>query len=282
MRKRVGIAGRIARTLATALALCAAAPAFARDGAGTKPSAEGTETPLPPRRPLGPPAEPVQTPAPSAAPTAPAPKSPAPKTSAPTPPAPGGAGVDLADGEAAGCFVELTALEVDFVKVEAPAAPSPGCGVVAPVRVRSVATREGPVRFEGEPLVACASARAAARFLRDVAAPLAKGATGSAMNALTISGYECRPRNRVAGAKTSAHGLGLAFDIASFGFADGTRLQVGASGPADKARFFAGLRKAACGYFTTVLGPGADSAHATHLHLDVEAHGSSGYARICQ
>ena len=42
------------------------------------------------------------------------------------------------------------------------------------------------------------------------------------------------------------------------------------------------LRTAACGWFTTILGPGSDAAHATHWHLDIERHGSSDRYRICQ
>ena len=194
---------------------------------------------------------------------------------------PDGRAQDVVADEAA-CFFELAALDVSFVRDDPPAATAPGCGVVAPVRVRAVGAGRDQVRFEGEPLVACATARAVARFLREAAGPLAIGAAGSALTSLAVSGYECRPRNRVAGAKVSAHGLGMALDIASFGFADGRRFAVGEAAPADKARFFAGLRKAACGYFMTVLGPGSDGAHATHLHLDIEPHGRSGYARICQ
>jgi hypothetical protein len=43
-----------------------------------------------------------------------------------------------------------------------------------------------------------------------------------------------------------------------------------------------GLRLSACGYFTTVLGPGANEAHKTHFHFDMGAHGSSGNYRICE
>jgi hypothetical protein len=39
---------------------------------------------------------------------------------------------------------------------------------------------------------------------------------------------------------------------------------------------------AACGWFTTILDPGSDPAHADHLHVDIQQHGSSGRYRICQ
>jgi hypothetical protein len=42
------------------------------------------------------------------------------------------------------------------------------------------------------------------------------------------------------------------------------------------------MRQAACGWFTTVLGPGADAAHAEHVHFDVLRHGASDNYRICE
>jgi hypothetical protein len=47
-----------------------------------------------------------------------------------------------------------------------------------------------------------------------------------------------------------------------------------------EARFQAAVREGACRYFTTVLGPGSDPEHATHLHLDLRDR-RGGY-RICQ
>lgn len=280
-------------TIAATLAGLAPPSASAREGGAPRGVSQGEtrtgesssdETPTPPRRPdilpAAPDAEGGSSPAkPAKGRDEPA----APRTSETQPQAaPPEAHEKGVAAEEAACFFELAALEVTFVRVDPPAATAPECGVVSPVRVKAVGAGRDQVHFDGEPLIACATARAAARFLREAAVPLAKGAAGSELTSLAVSGYECRPRNRVAGAKVSAHGLGMALDIAAFGFADGRRFAVGETTPVDKARFFGGLRKAACGYFTTVLGPGSDGAHATHLHLDVEPHGRSGYARICQ
>lgn len=179
------------------------------------------------------------------------------------------------------CLAELAAMGVDAPKAEAPAASEAGCVVEAPVRLKSVTTRDGRVAIHGEPLIACAAARAASAYLIEVAAPLAKGATGVSLTGVTAAGFECRARNRAPGGKLSAHGKGLALDVSSFQFADATTMTVAAP-TAERTAYFAGARKAACGYFTTVLGPGADEAHRSHLHLDVEAHGTSGAGRICQ
>ncbi|MBI3702671.1 MAG: extensin family protein, partial [Rhizobiales bacterium] len=42
----------------------------------------------------------------------------------------------------------------------------------------------------------------------------------------------------------------------------------------------AALRESACARFTTVLGPGSDGYHESHIHLDI-AERRNGY-RICQ
>ena len=48
------------------------------------------------------------------------------------------------------------------------------------------------------------------------------------------------------------------------------------------ASVLSALRTSACGYFTTVLGPGSNAAHANHLHFDLGQHGKSGTYRICE
>jgi hypothetical protein len=42
------------------------------------------------------------------------------------------------------------------------------------------------------------------------------------------------------------------------------------------------LRTTACGYFTTILGPGSNASHADHLHFDLGLHGKTGNYRICE
>jgi hypothetical protein len=96
----------------------------------------------------------------------------------------------------------------------------------------------------------------------------------------TGPGYECRTQDRMAGAKISAHGQGLAVDFVAIAFADKRRILVERQTGADEASYFRALRTAACGWFTTVLGPGSDAFHATNMHLDVEPHGSSGIYNI--
>src|SRR5215204_1279566 len=95
-------------------------------------------------------------------------------------------------------------------------------------------------------------------------------------------GFVCRNRNHQIGGKLSAHASGLAVDIASFELANGEVLSIAEAKDERKMAVLATLRTAACGWFTTIPGPGSDAAHATHWHLDIERHGSSDRYRICQ
>jgi hypothetical protein len=82
----------------------------------------------------------------------------------------------------------------------------------------------------------------------------------------------------VDGAKISEHAFGDASDLRAFYLADGRRLGL-TDWRADKSLRL-DLRNSACRRFTTVLGPGADGYHSSHIHLDDKRrHG--GY-RICE
>jgi hypothetical protein len=82
------------------------------------------------------------------------------------------------------------------------------------------------------------------------------------------------------------HAFGIALDIRGFELADGEQVLIAPPDGADRAAperaFLDGLRTSACGYFTTVLGPGSDPHHEDHLHVDLASHGSSAHYRICE
>ena len=48
-----------------------------------------------------------------------------------------------------------------------------------------------------------------------------------------------------------------------------------------QSRFVDAARQSACGAFMTVLGPGADAAHANHLHVDIQQRRAKS-SRFCQ
>ncbi|HJS09310.1 MAG TPA: extensin family protein, partial [Pirellulales bacterium] len=94
----------------------------------------------------------------------------------------------------------------------------------------------------------------------------------------TFDDFECRGRNRVAGAKLSEHGKGNAVDVRSFVLADGR--SIGLTDISVAKGFRDEIRDSACHRFTTVLGPGADAQHESHIHLD-SIERAQGY-RMCQ
>lgn len=112
--------------------------------------------------------------------------------------------------------------------------------------------------------------------------PSAAGLADRVRGGRSGPGYDCRTQDKVAGARISAHARGLAVDFVAIAFADQRRLLVERPTGADEASYFRAIRSAACGWFTTVLGPGADAFHANNMHLDIESHGSSGAYRICE
>ena len=94
---------------------------------------------------------------------------------------------------------------------------------------------------------------------------------GARVKALSqASTYVCRAR--ASESRISEHSRGSAIDIAGFELSDGRKVPVDATRPGTpEDRFAARVRRAACGPFRTVLGPGTDSDHGTHLHLDIAA-----------
>ncbi len=249
----------VLRTLiATLAAVLVAAPAMAQ-----------SEPPLPPPRP---------------AEGSPAPPAPSPPTQTAAPPAPeqppeAAAAADdcLARLKAAGFAVELA---------DQPTSANTSCRIEGPVRLSAVPvrSRQGTsVRLPEQPVLACRFAESFGQWVGDLVAPVVAGGSGSELKAVrTGPGFECRNRNRSATGKLSAHAEGLAIDISGFDLANGSALRIKPEGNAPQNPTLAALRTAACGWFTTVLGPGSDAAHHDHLHLDIIRHGSSDRYRICQ
>lgn len=228
--------------------------------------------PLPPIRPGSMPATPL-VPAPPAAPPAVVPAE--------------TASVEVAPDAAAGgaCIRALADLGIEAVRPGKPP-QTETCAVEDAVVLVSVANRDAPGRriaFPGRPVIACAMAKAVGRFGSDIAAPLAAGMFGKALAAIeTGPGFQCRPRNRQAGAKPSAHGRGEAVDVAAVLLEGGRRVAVAERRDGAATRYFTALRQAGCGAFATVLGPGSDGFHEDHLHFDIERRGRDGRTKYCR
>lgn len=153
------------------------------------------------------------------------------------------------------------------------------CGATDVVRLLAVIQPDGArVTVVPPATLRCAMAEALANWMREdviaAAAPL-----GSPLRALdNYASYDCRGRNRLAGARISEHGLANAIDIRGVTLANGTF--IGFTDRTLDRAFRETIRKSVCARFTTVLGPGSDGHHETHVHLDL-AERRGGY-RICQ
>lgn len=161
-----------------------------------------------------------------------------------------------------------------------PAMTGPGeCGGPDLIRLEAVMLpdHKGKVALNPPAVVRCSMAEAIVHWIRDDVAPAAV-ALGSALKALDGSSYECRGRNRIAGAKLSEHGRANAFDLLRVKLANGRMIDL--TDQAAPTEFRATIRQSACTRFTTVLGPGADRSHENHVHVDL-AERRRGY-RMCQ
>ena len=178
------------------------------------------------------------------------------------------------------CEAELRKLGAVFSR-EDPVNGENGCGIEAPYSITQIVRG---VALSPASQMRCATALALARWTDTVLIPataaLPEDAGLSQIN--HGSTYVCRRRNNLPTGKMSEHSIGNAIDIVDFEF-DG-RQPIGISprqGDGDiEEAFQRALRGGACLHFTTVLGPGSDTSHAGHLHLDI-AERRGGY-RLCQ
>ncbi|MGX5839459.1 extensin-like domain-containing protein [Mesorhizobium sp. ArgA1] len=178
--------------------------------------------------------------------------------------------------EEVACRERLRALGVEFEGHQAESNPDIGCSIPYPIMLKSLgkSIAIGPATE-----LNCPMAEAAARFAANVIQPAAKDEFGANLKSINqASAFVCRPRHGTR--KLSEHAFGNALDIASFTLSDGRKIEVGPTPPEKDGKFLNAVRKAACGPFKTVLGPGADADHALHLHLDLEPRRHGG--TFCQ
>ena len=188
-----------------------------------------------------------------------------------------------ADLQGEQCLAALRAIGADFTIAATPVSVSP-CGIDNPVRLGAVATDQGRVILPEQPMLACRFAVQMSQWVKHSAAPIAQRHDKVLAKIWTGPGFQCRGRNGDASAKISEHGFGNAVDIERMALTDGHTVTVADAGSSLKADhgLLSGLRQSACAWFTTVLGPGANAAHASHFHFDLGQHGKSGTYRICE
>ena len=240
------------------------------------------KAPIAPEAPAKPAATPESPslPVPPEAPARPTPVAPA------TPPAPSVAapGPARQPNEDTGCLGRLKATAVTAAPISIGAQPDARCTLVDAVKLTALKLPDGSdVAFPDGPTLACVTADTFSAYVRELLSPLAKGSYGAPIAKVwTGPGLECRSRDHIAGAKLSAHGQGLAIDVAQMALTDGRVIAVGTPKDDVDRGFETAARAAGCGYFHTTLGPGSDSYHKTHWHFDLEPRGSKGDGKFCQ
>ena len=154
-----------------------------------------------------------------------------------------------------------------------------GCGGEDLVRLEAIVLPDKrQVSVKPAAILRCKMAAALADWIRSDIAPLAERLGSTVSNLDNFDSFECRGRNRIAGAQLSEHGRANALDVRAFKFTDGTTISL-----TDRT-VPRGLRESvlhsACTRFSTVLGPGSDWYHEDHIHLDLMERRNN--YRICQ
>jgi hypothetical protein len=153
-----------------------------------------------------------------------------------------------------------------------------GCGAVGQITISAIKLAGGKqIALRPAALIRCETADAIADWVRDELVPATEAYSGLARIEVAAS-YHCRPRNNIRGALMSEHGRANALDVRAIVMNDGRRFGVDIR--ETPIQLLSDLRRSACAYFTTVLGPGSDGFHENHFHVDL-AQRRGGY-RLCQ
>lgn len=153
------------------------------------------------------------------------------------------------------------------------------CGARDVVKLEAIILRDKTRGAVSPPAtLRCAMAEALAHWVREDVTDALSGIGTTIRSLDNYASFDCRGRNRRAGAKISEHGLANAIDIRGFALANGKFADL--TDRAFPKDFREGMKKSICARFTTVLGPGSDGHHETHIHMDL-AQRRGGY-RLCQ
>lgn len=160
------------------------------------------------------------------------------------------------------------------------------CGLTRPFKVSALL--DGTVALDNAYTLDCPMIAALNDWVKDVVEPAAQTRFNERVVEIESFGtYSCRGINGEAGARLSEHAFGNAIDVSGFRLSDGREISVMRDWPGgdDAAQaFLRDVDAGACGYFTTVLGPGYNFLHYNHFHLDLAMRGNTptGPRRVCK
>jgi hypothetical protein len=154
-----------------------------------------------------------------------------------------------------------------------------GCGGEDLVRLEAIVLADKrKVAIKPAAILRCRMAAAIADWIRSDIVPIAANLGSQLSDLDNFDSYECRGRNRVAGAQLSEHGRANALDVRAFKLANGKSIFLTDRTVPRELR--ESVLHSACARFSTVLGPGSDWYHEDHIHLDVSERRNN--YRICQ
>ena len=154
-----------------------------------------------------------------------------------------------------------------------------GCGGEDLVRLEAIVLPDKrQVSVKPAAILRCKMASALADWIRADIAPLATSLGSTISDLDNFDSFECRGRNRVAGAMLSEHGRANALDVRAFKLANGRSISLTDRTVPRELRET--VLHSVCARFSTVLGPGSDWYHEDHIHLDLMERRSN--YRICQ
>lgn len=159
------------------------------------------------------------------------------------------------------------------------------CGVRSPLSLTGVRVNGREIGFTEPVTTNCQMAGAIADWVGEVDLYASAALDSPLASVTTGTSLMCRNRNGAADGFVSEHGFANALDVVGFTLENDQSIAVEADwlpAAAPAGRLLRQAHGAACGRFTTVLGPEANAEHEDHFHLDLGCHGQSCTAQICE
>jgi len=169
---------------------------------------------------------------------------------------------------------ELRRLGVTYADMP-PIHPGGACGIDYPVKVIALS---GGIQMRPPAVLNAKMAVTFAKYIRSDFAPAVRWRYLSGIRSIRNGSYSCRNMIGESTHHLSEHAKGNAIDVMGVTLDSGRVIDVEKPGwfSFRERGFLNKVRGEACGYFTTVLGPGYNWAHHNHFHFDL-MHRRNGY-----